>query len=232
MNRYKAVLEHKREILAKRPDKAEVEVGVSSRQVGGLKSIVKARGFEITVDMPGGFDGGDAGPRPASWCSQRSPPATRSRTASTRTIWGIPLDSVAVNVSGISDARPGFLGPDQDPPIRAGYRQIHGEIVVESPASDEDLDRLRHAVNEHCPVLDDLRSALPGGARVAPPRRGHVSPWSDVPAKPEPARRIVATWIGAVPGNADSTVDRFPDLRPHCGRDARLLVVMVSDVLA
>ena len=160
MNRYKAVLEHKRGILAGRPDKAEVEVGVSSRQVGGLKSVVKARGFEITVDMPGGFDGEDAGPRPGELVLAALAACHEITYRLYADYLGIPLDSVAVNVSGISDAR-GFLGPDQDPPIRAGYRRIHGEILVESPASDEDLERLRQAVNEHCPVLDDLRSALP-----------------------------------------------------------------------
>lgn len=160
MNCYKAVLEHKRDVLARRPDKAEVEVGVSSRQVGGLKSVVKARGFEITVDMPSGFDGEDAGPRPGELVLAALAACHEITYRLYADYLGIPLDSVAVNVSGISDAR-GFLGPDQDPPIRAGYRRIHGEILVESPASDEDLERLRQAVNEHCPVLDDLRSALP-----------------------------------------------------------------------
>lgn len=163
MNRYKAVLEHKRGILAQRPDKAEVEVSVRSRQVGGLKSVVKARGFEITVDMPGGFDGEDAGPRPGELVLAALAACHEITYRLYADYLGIPLDSVAVNVSGVSDAR-GFLGPDQDPPIRAGYRHVHGEIVVDSPASDEDLERLRHAVNEHCPVLDDLRSALPGHA--------------------------------------------------------------------
>ena len=41
----------------------KVEVSLSSRQVGGLKSVIKARRLEIIVDIPDGFDGDDPGRR-------------------------------------------------------------------------------------------------------------------------------------------------------------------------
>ena len=69
----------------------------------------------------------------------------------------IPLHSVSVSVTGVSDAR-WFLGPLEG--IRAGFQQVHGTIEIDSPASDADVERLRQAVNEHCPVLDDLRSPI------------------------------------------------------------------------
>ena len=44
--------------------------------------------------------------------------------------------------------------------VRAGFTHIEGEILVKSNASNKELDRLRHAVNKHCPILDDLREPV------------------------------------------------------------------------
>jgi len=66
----------------------------------------------------------------------------------------IQLDSVAVKVTGVSDAK-GFFSLDEETP--AGFSEIYGTIAIDSDASDEDIERLRQAVNRHCPVLDDIR---------------------------------------------------------------------------
>ena len=66
----------------------------------------------------------------------------------------IALDSVAVSVVGVSDAK-GFFSLDDETP--AGFSEITGTIAIVSDASDEDIERLRQAVNRHCPVLDDIR---------------------------------------------------------------------------
>ena len=70
---------------------------------------------------------------------------------------GIPLEEVSVSVTGHSDAR-GFFGMDDS--VRAGFSHITGEIKVQTSASDQELERLRQAVNQHCPVLDDLRNPV------------------------------------------------------------------------
>jgi uncharacterized OsmC-like protein len=69
----------------------------------------------------------------------------------------IDLKSVSVSVTGVSDAK-GFFNLDDDTP--AGFSEIYGYIMIESDASDDDIDRLRVAVNRHCPVLDDLRKPM------------------------------------------------------------------------
>jgi len=66
----------------------------------------------------------------------------------------IQLDAVAVKVTGVSDAK-GFFSLDEHTP--AGFSEIYGTIAIESDASDDDIERLRQAVNRHCPVLDDIR---------------------------------------------------------------------------
>jgi len=69
----------------------------------------------------------------------------------------IDLKDIAVSVTGVSDAR-GFFNLDET--TAAGFSEIYGEIKIESDASNEDIERLRVAVNRHCPVLDDLRKPL------------------------------------------------------------------------
>ena len=64
---------------------------------------------------------------------------------------------ISVSVTGHSDAR-GFFGLNNS--VRAGFSHITGKIKVETKASDEELERLREAVNQHCPVLDDLRQPV------------------------------------------------------------------------
>jgi len=71
---------------------------------------------------------------------------------------GIPLHSVAVELDGLQDLR-GFLGVDTS--TRAGFEHIAGTVVVDSPAADTDIERLKRTVDLHCPVLDDLRAPVP-----------------------------------------------------------------------
>ena len=41
------------------------------------------------------------------------------------------------------------------------YTGITTDIVIDSPASDEDIARLTEAVHKHCPVLDIIKNATP-----------------------------------------------------------------------
>jgi uncharacterized OsmC-like protein len=69
----------------------------------------------------------------------------------------IDLKNIAVSVTGVSDAR-GFF--DVGDGIPAGFSEIYGVIKIESDASEADIERLREAVNRHCPVLDDMRKPI------------------------------------------------------------------------
>lgn len=67
----------------------------------------------------------------------------------------IPLDSLEVEVSGVLDPR----GKSADhPEIPVEPHGISYEVHISSPASDEDLERLRAAVERECPILNLLRN--------------------------------------------------------------------------
>jgi hypothetical protein len=44
--------------------------------------------------------------------------------------------------------------------IPAGFTNIVGQIFIQSDATEEELELLRQRVDQHCPVLDDLRRPL------------------------------------------------------------------------
>jgi putative redox protein len=50
--------------------------------------------------------------------------------------------------------------------VRAGYGAIEATVVLDSPASDADLARLKAAVDAHCPVLDIITNPVPVTLRL------------------------------------------------------------------
>ena len=154
---FKEIWDQKREILAANPDKCAVKVKADSRLVNGFMSRVKARDFDIVVDQNKGMGGTDQGPRPSEYVLAALAACHEVTYRLYADALGIHLDEVSVSVTGHSDAR-GFFGMDDS--VRAGFSHITGEIKVQTSASDQELERLREAVNQHCPVLDDLRNPV------------------------------------------------------------------------
>jgi putative redox protein len=134
-----------------------IHVKVRSENRGGFRSTVKIRDFTLTIDQPKGFGGTNMGPKP-------SEVVLAALAACQETTWrlhadalDIPLQSISVELDGLQDLR-GFFAVDER--ARAGFQRIAGTVTVESPASDADLERLKRVVDQHCPVLDDLRGQV------------------------------------------------------------------------
>ena len=158
MANFKKIFEHKQEILRNRPDKCRVEVSADSRLVEAFRSHVKTRGFEVVIDQPEHMGSTDLGPRPSEILLAALAACHEVTYRLYADAMGIDLKSVAVSVTGVSDAR-GFFAVEEGVP--AGFSEIYGSIKIESDASEADIERLREAVNLHCPVLDDMRKPIP-----------------------------------------------------------------------
>lgn len=157
MRNYKELFNHKQEILRNRPDKTRVSVQATSQLVEGFRSHVKTRDFEIIVDQPENMGSTDQGPRPSEYVLAALAACHEVTYRLYADAMEIDLQEISVSVEGISDAR-GFFNLDDAVP--AGFSEVVGTIDIVSDASDEDLERLRLAVNRHCPVLDDLRKPM------------------------------------------------------------------------
>lgn len=154
MDSYKTLLEETRARLQSGNAKNPIVVSVSSQCVGGFKSKVSIRDFEVIVDQPKGFGGSNSGPKP----SEIALAALASCQEITYRLYAdalsIPLNGVRIELTGTQDLR-GFLGMEDE--ISAGFQEVRGIVYLDSSASDADLERLRDTVEQHCPVLDDLR---------------------------------------------------------------------------
>lgn len=154
MANFKQLFKQKQAILRDRPDKTRVHVKAESKLVEAFRSHVKVRDFEVIVDQPANMESTDRGPRPSEYVLAALAACHEVTYRLYADAMDISLDSVSVSVTGVSDAK-GFFSLDDETP--AGFSEIFGTIAIESTASDDDIERLRHAVNRHCPVLDDLR---------------------------------------------------------------------------
>ena len=151
---FKEIWEEKRAVLSANPEKCAVTVSADSELVEGFMSRVKARSFDIVVDQNKGMGGSDRGPRPSEYVLAALAACQEVTYRLYADALEIPLAHVSVSLTGHSDAR-GFFGLDET--VRAGFSHITGTIKVVTTASDKELERLREAVNQHCPVLDDMR---------------------------------------------------------------------------
>lgn len=157
MENFKEIFLHKQDILRKNPEKSRVEVHASSHLVAAFRSQVKTRGFELVMDQPEHMGSTDKGPRPSEVLLAALAACHEVTYRLYADAMDIDLKNIAVSVTGVSDAK-GFFNVDEE--TAAGFSEIYGDINIESNASDEDIERLRQAVNRHCPVLDDLRKPL------------------------------------------------------------------------
>ena len=157
MANFKEILQHKQEILRNNPQKCRVEISADSQLVEAFRSHVKMRDFEVVIDQPENMGSTNRGPRPSEILLAALAACHEVTYRLYADAMDIDLRDIAVSVTGVSDAR-GFF--DVGDGVPAGFSEIYGEIKIDSDASDEDLERLREAVNRHCPVLDDLRKPL------------------------------------------------------------------------
>lgn len=141
------------------PDKAQASFHSSSALQDGFRSVASLRDHRITVDEPPALGGTDRGPNPVELVLAALGTCQEITYRAFAAALGISLDSVSVELTGDIDLR-GFFAVD--PAVRPGYQRVHGTVKLRSPgATPEQLQRLREAVNAHCPVLDILANPVP-----------------------------------------------------------------------
>jgi len=144
--------------LRDNPDQATAVFESSTRQLSGLLSQAAIRDFKLTVDEPEQLGGTDQGPNPAELILAALGTCQEITYRLYADTLGIPLDGVSVKLSGRLDLR-GFFAVDDA--VRPGFGDIEATVTLDSPASADELDRLKATVDRHCPVLDILRNATP-----------------------------------------------------------------------
>lgn len=136
---------------------------VSAQSESATKTVVKARDFEFVVDEPSSLGGTDDGPNPVEYLIGAWAGCLNVVVHTVGEERGIDLENVSIAIEGDLDPRK-FLGIDEDP--RAGYQAIDVRIEVESDADEAALEALGAAVEERCPVGDNIENPTPANVAV------------------------------------------------------------------
>lgn len=137
---------------------ALVTFGVAAEAETATKTRVEARDFEFFVDEPEELGGEDAAPNPVEYLIGAWAGCLNVVAHQVAGEYGIQLDSLRIAIDGDIDPRK-FLGQATDP--RAGYQHIQVDIQVETGADAALLEEWFAAVEERCPVGDNISNATP-----------------------------------------------------------------------
>ena len=140
------------------PKAADASFSATSRLGDGVNSRVSVRQFQVPVDEPPSLGGTDTAPNPVEYILVALGSCQEITYRLYADALGIPLNGVSVKLKGSLDLR-GFF--NVDPNVRSGFTKIEAEVILDSPAPEHDLQRLKETVDRHCPVLDILRNPTP-----------------------------------------------------------------------
>ena len=157
MNRFVRLYQSVRERLGNDSLNPFIQVKAQSKSQNGFRSRAKIRDFELVIDQPRGFEGENMGPKPSEVLLAALAACQEVTWRLYGEAYGISISDVRVDLVGTQDLR-GFMGIDDT--IPAGFQKITGTVTISSPASEDDIIRLQKIVDQHCPVLDDLRRPL------------------------------------------------------------------------
>jgi uncharacterized OsmC-like protein len=121
-------------------------------------STTKVGKFEIFMDEPEVFGGNDSAPGPLDFLLAAHGGCINFMTFFIAKEMNIPIEAAEIKIQGKLDTSK-FAGKDMTP--RAGYQDIAVTIKVTTSAPEADIERLRKAVEDRCPVSDNITHATP-----------------------------------------------------------------------
>ena len=154
MDKKQSLLKQTQKKLSEGKATNPINVVIESKNQGGFQTKILIRDHEIISDQPFGFNGQNKGPKPSELVLAALAACQETTYRVFAEDMGIHIGKISVQLKGTQDLR-GFMALDNK--IPAGFTNIEGKIFIQSNANEEELDLLRQRVDQHCPVLDDLK---------------------------------------------------------------------------
>lgn len=134
---------------------ADIRFRVKAYSENSTKTIVKARGFELTVDEPEDLGGTNQGANPVEFVLAGYAGCLNVMSHVCAQELGIELKGVKIDIVG-------SLNPDRlfgkSFEERAGYKEIKATIKPDCEADEETMKKWLAAVVDRCPVGDNLKN--------------------------------------------------------------------------
>ncbi len=137
---------------------ADLKFRVKAHSENPTKTVVKARGFEIIIDEPADLGGTNEGANPVEYILAAFCGCINVMAHVIAKEMNIELRSLQIKMSG--NLNPNRLfGASYDE--RAGYKGIEVAIEPDCDASKEELAKWLEAIEDRCPVSDNLKNITP-----------------------------------------------------------------------
>lgn len=133
------------------------EITVDSMLAGGQEMSPATRRFKVSVDEPPFLGGEDAAPNPVEVVLAALAGCVSAGIATNADMFGVPLDAFTIDLEADVDAR-GMLGHDKS--VRNGVSAIRYTVTIDSPASEEQVRRVKETIDRKSPIRDTLANPV------------------------------------------------------------------------
>lgn len=131
---------------------------IRAKSENPTKTVVETRGFKIILDEPESLGGTNEGPNPVEYELAALSGCITVMGHLIAKEMGFQLRGIETEIEG--DLNPGrFSGKSMAE--RAGYQEIRVNIKPDADADEETLQRWAVAIEERCPVSDNLANSTP-----------------------------------------------------------------------
>ncbi len=137
---------------------AEVVFSVTADSVSKTRIDISTGRHVFSVDEPERLGGTDAGPNPLEYMLGALAGCLNVTGHLVAREMGFEIESMSIQLEGKLDPLV-FMGKKKG--MRAGFKEIHARMDVDSSASEETLGEWAKAVEVRCPVSDNLIGPTP-----------------------------------------------------------------------
>ena len=137
---------------------ATIKFNIKAHSENPTKTIVEARDFKIIVDEPENLGGTDAGPNPVEYVLAALAGCMNVVGHLVAKEMDFTLRGIEFEIEG--DLDPGkFMGKSAKE--RSGYKEIRVILKPDTDADEKTLEKWVKAVEERCPVSDNIAHETP-----------------------------------------------------------------------
>jgi len=140
-----------------RGTKAQVSLGRITAGGGTVEMTAPTRRFTVTVDEPAFMGGVDNAPAPPEMLLSALAGCVTVGIATNAAMFGVPIDAIDIDLEADIDVR-GMLGHDKS--VRNGITDIRYTVTIQSPASEEQVRRVKETIDRKSVIRDTLANPV------------------------------------------------------------------------
>ncbi len=137
---------------------SDIKFRVQAQSENPTKTKVKARGFELVIDEPAELGGTNEGANPVEF-------VLAAFSGCLNVMAHVVAKEMDFELRGVKITMAGSLNParlfGQSYEERAGYKSIEVNVEPDCDADAETLEKWLKAIEDRCPVSDNLRNITP-----------------------------------------------------------------------